>query len=68
MEEIKFSAKFAHEMKFFKNRGKFVLKLSIGSEINSVRGVKNLIMDFKIKPSLSLVNHTPSQTNGIEIR
>ena len=34
MEEIKFLAKFAEEMKFHENRGKFELKLNIGSVIN----------------------------------
>ena len=41
MEEIKFSAKFAQEMKLFKNQGKFELKLSIGVVIISIKGVKN---------------------------
>jgi hypothetical protein len=46
-KEIKFSSKFAQEMKFFENQGKFELKLSIGVEKNSIIGVKILIMDLK---------------------
>ena len=33
-------------MKFFKNQGKFELKLLIGAEIRSIKGVKNLNMEF----------------------
>jgi hypothetical protein len=46
MEEIKFSAKVAKEMKSHENRGNFELKLSFRAMINSIKGVKKLILDL----------------------
>ena len=66
-EGIKFSTKFNQEMKFYENRGKFELKLNIGDAINSIRGVKNWIIDLKTRSSPSLANQAPSQIDGTEI-
>ena len=68
MEEITFSAKFAHEMNFAENRGNFELKPTIGVVINSIMGVKKLILDLKTRSFPSLVNQAPPQTDGIEFR
>ena len=67
MKEIKVSAKFAEEKKFHENQGKFELKLSIGDLINSIIGVKNLILDLKTWTYPIPVNQEPSKTNETEI-
>jgi hypothetical protein len=65
-EEIKFSSKFAQEMEFFENRGKFELKNSIGYAIPSIRVLKKLNINFKTQPYLSPLNQASSQTDITE--
>lgn len=69
-EEIKFSAKFAQEMKFHENWGNFELKIRIGADKKIIGGVKNLILDLRIWPSSILVDQESPQTeqNWIQIK
>ena len=53
-------------MKFSGNRGKFELILGIGAAMLSIRGEKNLNIDFKTLPFPISMNQAPSQADRTE--
>ena len=65
-KDFVFSAKFLSKLSFCKNQGDFLLTQWKKYARNSIRDIKFLNFSIKTRPSPSLTNLLPSQTDGTE--